>query len=103
MIRMVLQEVKRSENGTDDDDRYFIKDESVMTSALEVLTKISSNNRIVLMAKGDLIPNAVAVANIVTENMLKGNSSIQDIKLDSVISNESGQMTSNIEITLLKY
>jgi len=102
MIRMVLQEVKRSENGTDDDDRYFIKDESVMTSALEVLTKISSNNRIVLMAKGDLIPNAVAVANIVTENMLKGNSSIQDIKLDSVISNESGQMTSNIEITLLK-
>ena len=99
---MVLQEVKRSENGTDDDDRYFIKDESVMTSALEVLTKISSNNRIVLMAKGDLIPNAVAVANIVTENMLKGNSSIQDIKLDSVISNESGQMTSNIEITLLK-
>ena len=99
---MVLQEVKRSENGTDDDDRYFIKDESVMTSALEVLTKISSNNRIVLMAKGDLIPNAVAVANIVTENMLKGNSSIQDIKLDSVISDEDGIMTSNIKITILK-
>ena len=98
---MVLQEVKRSENGIDDDS-YFIKDESVMTSAVEVLSKISSNNRIVLMAKGDLIPNAVAVANIVTEDMLKGNSSIQDIKLDSVISNESGQMTSNIQITLLK-
>jgi len=101
MINMVLQEVKRSENGIDDDS-YFIKDESVMTSAVEVLSKISSNNRIVLMAKGDLIPNAVAVANIVTEDMLKGNSSIQDIKLDSVISNESGQMTSNIQITLLK-
>ena len=98
---MVLQEVKRSENGIDDDS-YFIKDESVMTSAVEVLSKISSNNRIVLMTKGDLIPNAVAVANIVTEDMLKGNSSIQDIKLDSVISNESGQMTSNIQITLLK-
>jgi len=98
---MELQEVERSENNVDKDS-YFVKDESVMTSALEVLTKISSNNRIVLMAKGDLIPNAVAVANIVTENMLKGNSSIQDIKLDSVISNESGQMTSNIEITLLK-
>ena len=94
---MVLQEIGRSENGD-----YILKEESVMKSALEVLTKISSNNRIVLMAKGDLIPNAVAVANIVTENMLKGNSSIQDIKLDSVISNESGQMTSNIEITLLK-
>ena len=95
---MVLQEVKRSEN----ENSYFIKDESVMASALEVLTQISSNKRIVILAKGDLIPNAVAVANIVTENMLKGNSSIEDIKLDSVISEEDGQMTSNIEITLVK-
>ena len=73
-----------------------------MKSALDVITEISSNNRIVLKANGDLIPNAVAVANIVTENMLKGNSSIQDIKLDSVISEEDGQMTSNIQITILK-
>ena len=43
-----------------------------------------------------------AIANIVTENMLKGNSSIQDIKLDSVISEEDGQMTSNIQIILIK-
>jgi|TARA_B100000003_G_scaffold61324_1_gene54867 DNA-binding protein len=95
---MELQEVKRSEN----ENNYFIKDESVMASALEVLTQLSSNKRIVLLAKGDLIPNAVAVANIITENMLKGNSSINDIKLDSVISEEDGQMTSNIEITLIK-
>ena len=95
---MVLQEVKRSDNR----DNYFVKDESVMTSALEVLTQLSSKKIIILLAKGDLIPNAVAVANIVTENMLKGNSSISDIKLDSVISEEDGQMTSNIEITLVK-
>ena len=95
---MELQEVKRSEN----ENNYFIKDESVMVSALEVLTQLSSNKRIILLAKGDLIPNAVAVANIVTENMLKGNSSINDIKLDSIISEEDGQMTSNIEITLIK-
>ena len=95
---MELQEVKRSEN----ENNYFIKDESVMTSALEVLTQLSSKKIIILLAKGDLIPNAVAVANIVTENMLKGNSSISDIKLDSVISEEDGQMTSNIEITLVK-
>ena len=98
---MVLQEVERSENNKDDDS-FFIKDESVMITALDVLSKISSKNRIVLIAEGHLIPNAVAVANIVTEDMLKGNSSIQDIKLDSVISNDSGQMTSNIQITLLK-
>ena len=95
---MVLQEVKRSEN----ENIFFIKDESVMASALEVLTQLSSTKRVVLLAKGDLIPNAVAVANIVTENMLKGNSSIDDIKLDSVISEEDGQMTSNIEIVLTK-
>ena len=95
---MELQEVKRSENGNN----YFIKDESVMASALEVLTQLSSTKRVVLLAKGDLIPNAVAVANIITENMLKGNSSINDIKLDSIISEEDGQMTSNIEITLIK-
>ena len=73
-----------------------------MTSAVDVLTEISSNKRIVLKAEGNLIPNAVAVANIVTENMLKGNSSIDNIKLDSNISEEDGQMISNIEITLLK-
>jgi len=95
---MVLQEVERSENKNN----YFIKDESVMASALEVMTHLSSAKRIVLLAKGELIPNAVAVANIVTENMLKGNSSIEDIKLDSIISEEDGQMTSNIEIVLTK-
>ena len=98
---MVLQEVERSENDIDDDS-FFIKDESVMASALEVLTQLSSTKRVVLLAKGDLIPNAVAVANIITENMLKGNSSINDIKLDSIISEEDGQMTSNIEIVLTK-
>ena len=95
---MELQEVKRSENDGD----FLIKDESVMKSALDVLTELSANKKIVLKADGGLIPNAVAVANIVTENMLKGNSSIQDIKLDSVISDEDGIMTSNIKITLLK-
>jgi len=93
-------EVKRSENQVDD--TYPVKDQSVMTEALEVLTQLSSNKKIILIAKGDLIPNAVAVANIVTENMLKGNSSIQEIKVDSIISEDDGQMTSNIEITVIK-
>ena len=98
---MELQEVERSENNLDKDS-FFVKDESVMTSALDVLTALSASKRVVLMAKGNLIPNAVAVANIVTENMLKGNSKIEDIKLDSVISEEDGQMISNIEIVVIK-
>ena len=98
---MELQEIKQSGNKADEDS-FLVRDEPVMTSALDVITKISSNNRIVLKADGEFIPNAVAVANIVTENMLKGNSSIQDIRLDSVISDEDGQMTSNIQITIQK-
>ena len=96
---MELQEINRSE---DKENGYVIKDESVMTSALDVLTELSTKKLLILKAKGNLIPNAVAVANIVTENMLKGNSEIQDIKLDSVISEEDGQMISNIEIVLIK-
>ena len=98
---MELQEIKRSQE-EEDKNSYFIKDESVMTSAVDVLSELSSNKRVVLKAKGDLIPNAVAIANIVTENMLKGNSSIQNIKLDSIISEIDGQMTSNIQIILIK-
>ena len=98
---MELQKVERSENNLNKDS-YFVKNESVMVSALDVLTALSATKRIVLMAKGNLIPNAVAVANIVTENMLKGNSKIDDIKLDSVISEEDGQMISNIEIVVIK-
>ena len=98
---MELQEVERSENNVDKDS-YFVKDESVMTGALDVLTAMDASKRVVLLAKGNLIPNAVAIANIVTENMLKGNSKIEDIKLDSVISGEDGQMISNIEIILTK-
>ena len=98
---MELQKVERSENNLNKDS-YFVKNESVMVSALDVLTALSATKRVVLMAKGNLIPNAVAVANIVTENMLKGNSKIEDIKLDSVISEEDGQMISNIEIVVIK-
>ena len=98
---MELQEVERSENNVDKDS-YFVKDESVMTGALDVLTAMDASKRAVLLAKGNLIPNAVAIANIVTQNMLKGNSKIEDIKLDSVISEEDGQMISNIEIILTK-
>jgi len=98
---MELQEIKRSDKEMDDEN-YIISDKPVMTSALDVIPKLSSKKKIVLTAKGDFIPNAVAVANIVTENMLKGNSSIQEIKLDSVISEKDGQMTSNIKIILIK-
>ena len=48
----------------------------VMESALEVLTILGSKKKVILKSKGNSIPNAVAVANIITEKMLKGNSKI---------------------------
>ena len=78
-----------------------IGNEPIMQAALNLLNEFSTMKKIILVAKGEQIPNAVAVANIITENMLKGNSKIDDILLDSEI-NDENLMLSNIKITLLK-
>jgi DNA-binding protein len=74
----------------------------VMESALDVLTILGKKNKIILRSKGNSIPNAVAVANIITEKMLKGNSKVQKITLDTVAAAGIGNMTSTIEIILVK-
>ena len=78
-----------------------IGNEPIMQAALNLLNEFSTMKKIILLAKGEQIPNAVAVANIITENMLKGNSKIGDILLNSEI-NDENLMLSNIKITLLK-
>ena len=84
-----------------DSNVIHIGNEPIMQTALNLLNEFSTMKKIILVAKGEQIPNAVAVANIITENMLKGNSKIGDILLDSEINNEN-LMLSNIKITLLK-
>ena len=49
-----------------------IGNDPVMQSAVEVLSLLGSKKEVVLRAKGNSIPNAVAVANIISEKMLKG-------------------------------
>jgi DNA-binding protein len=73
-----------------------------MESALDVLTIIGKKNKVILKSKGNSIPNAVAVANIITEKMLKGNSKVEKITLDTVAAAGIGDMTSTIEIILNK-
>ena len=75
---------------------FTITDAPIMQTAIDVLTKLSINNKMILKAYGETIPNAVAIANIITENMLKGNSKIDQILLDSEISEDEG-MTSSIK------
>jgi len=74
----------------------------VMESAIEVLTILGNKKKVILKSKGNSIPNAVAVANIITEKMLKGNSKVQKINLDTVSAAGIGNMTSTIEIILIK-
>jgi len=92
------QEQIKSSNDTIIDIRY----EPVMQSALDVLSILGANSKVTLRAKGNSIPNAVAVANIITEKMLNGNSKIGKITLDTESEPGIGQMTSTVEIILNK-
>ena len=79
-----------------------IHNDPIMQSALDVLSILGKHNEVTIRAKGNSIPNAVAVANIITENMLKGNSKIHKITVDSEPIQELGRAISNIEIILKK-
>lgn len=91
------EQTKKSE-----DTIITIGNEPVMQSAIDVLSILGSKNQVMLKARGNSIPNAVATANIITEKMLKGNSKVQKITLDTVSAAGIGRMTSTIEIILNK-
>ena len=74
----------------------------VMEAAIDVLGILGKNNKVIIKSKGNSIPNAVAVANIITEKMLKGNSKVEKITLDTVAAAGIGDMTSTIKIILNK-
>ena len=92
-----LEQTKKSEYTI-----ITIGNEPVMLSAIDVLSILGSKNQVILKARGNSIPNAVAIANVITEKMLKGNSKIQKITLDTVESAGIGKMTSTVEIILNK-
>ena len=79
-----------------------IGNDPVMQSAVDILSILGKKNRVILKSRGNSIPNAVAVANIITEKMLCGNSKIEKINLDTVSAAGIGSMTSTIEIILVK-
>ena len=91
---MELQETSQND--------FFVNYDPIMQSATDALMLLSKVGKIYIKADGDLIPNAVSIANIIVENFLKNNSKVELITLDSEISPTDGKMTSNIEIILLK-
>ena len=91
---MELQETSQND--------FFVRNDPIMQCATDALMLLSKVGKIYVKAEGDLIPNAVSIANIIVENFLKNNSKIELITLDSEISTTDGKMTSNIEIVLVK-
>ena len=87
---------------TEQENDFFVEDDPIMQSATDALMQMSKMGKLCLKAKGDLIANAVSIANIIIDNFLKNNSKIDRILLDSEISSNDGRMISNIEIFLVK-
>jgi len=79
-----------------------IGNEPVMLTAVEVVSKLINKNQVILKARGNSIPNAVSVANIITEKMMKDNSKVEKINLDTVAEAGIGNMTSTVEIIINK-
>ena len=79
-----------------------IHNDPVMPTALDAISILGKMGEITIRSKGNAIPNAVAVANIITENIMKGNSKIEKITVDSEPIQELGRTRSNIEIILKK-
>ena len=80
---------------------FLVNNEPVMKTAFEVLSVLGNNDEIRIKGEGETCPNTVAVANIITENILKGKSKTGKIIVDSDITND-GYMISTIEIIIKK-
>jgi len=79
-----------------------IGNDPVMLTAVDVVSKLMIQDKISLKARGNSIPSAVAVANIITEKMLVGRTKIEKINLDTVAEAGIGDMTSTVEIIIKK-
>ena len=102
---MLMEDVKATsgqEQTNESETVVNIGNDPVMQSAIDVLGIISKKNHITLKARGNSIPNAVAVANIITEKMMNGTSKVEKINLDTMEAAGIGRMTSTIEIILKK-
>ena len=80
-----------------------VGNDPVMLTAVDVVSKLMNQNKISLKARGNSIPNAVAVANIITEKMLVGSTKVEKIKLDTLEEAGIGSMTSTAQIIIKKY
>ena len=97
-----MSEINIGQSATNlNDNKFLVTVEPVMKTAVEALSVLGKTRRLTIIGKGESCPNAVAVSNILTQKMLKGNSKIEKITVDSEI-NDDGRMISIIEIVVIK-
>ena len=80
----------------------LIRDRYAKVNAVYAIEKIGNHGAAILQARGNSISDAVSVANIVTRRMLKGNSKVERVTIDSIELPDTGQLISTIEIVLTK-
>ena len=98
---MLMEEVNEPKG--QEQTEISIGNDPVMLTAVDVVSKLMIQNKISLKARGNSIPNAVAVANIITEKMLVGSTKVEKIKLDTLEEAGIGSMTSTAQIIIKKY
>ena len=97
-----MSEINIGQSATNlNDNKFLVTVEPVMKTAVEALSILGQTQRLTVIGKGESCPNAVAVSNILTQKMLKGNSKIEKITVDSEI-DDDGRMISIIEIVVIK-
>ena len=82
-------------------EKFLITNEPVMKLAVDVLQVLNKIGKITIEGKGESCPATVSVANIITQNMLSGNSKIEKISVGSEALDD-GSLTSIIEIIIAK-
>ena len=97
---MLMEDVNESKG--QEQTEINIGNDPVMLTAVDVVSKLMIQDKISLKARGNSIPSAVAVANIITEKMLVGSTKIEKINLDTVSEAGIGDMTSTVEIIIKK-
>ena len=97
---MLMEDVNESKG--QEQTEINIGNDPVMLTAVDVVSKLMIQDKISLKARGNSIPSAVAVANIITEKMLVGRAKIEKINLDTVAEAGIGDMTSTVEIIIKK-
>jgi DNA-binding protein len=79
---------------------FEIRQEPNLIKALELAYPLSKSGQITLKAKGEFIPNAITVANILTQRILKNKCKVHKVTVDSEPIVTMGSFNSIIEIVL---